>query len=522
MSVNIVSMLKYFNIHKKNKDKLSSVMYVLFAFTLILIATLISPTFFQIQIIENYLPLHMILENISIIIAVLVATIGLNASKYNISGNIVFISTIFFAVAVLDFSHLLSYSGMPTFITPSSPDKAIFFWLAARFVSTVGLLIFSIQSLSLLTSRKSRFIFIVFILILISLVHIPLINQGLITDMFFVADRGLTALKIYSEYFIIILSIITLIILWKRMREPQPYHIVTLFGAVYMIIMSEFLFTLYTNVTDLYNIMGHIYKVIAYLFIYRGIYITAIEEPYEEIKRKDEMLIAQSRHAAMGEMIGMIAHQWRQPISVISMDANNMLLDIELDSYNVSKAKEYSNGIIKQTQHLSKTIDDFRNFFNPDKSISKSKLQDIFEKLYPIIKNSLSISNVTYKTSFRSDFELDTHPRELMQVFLNIINNAKDALADNKQDAFIEVKVYEDDDYVITDICDNGKGIHKHVLPRIFDPYFSTKKKKNGTGIGLYMSKLIIEDHLNGKLEVINKDVGACFRVILPKHLNDK
>ncbi|QOY55659.1 PAS domain S-box protein [Candidatus Sulfurimonas marisnigri] len=237
-----------------------------------------------------------------------------------------------------------------------------------------------------------------------------------------------------------------------------------------------------------------------------------------ELKRKDELMIVQSRHAAMGEMIGMIAHQWRQPLSVIAMNANNMLIDIALDDFNESKAEEYSKNVIKHTKYLSDTIDDFRNFFKPDKSISKVKVKNILEKTYVIIKDSLANNNIELITSYNSDSEVEVYQRELMQVFVNILNNAKDALeVKHIRSPIIEVKIYEDKEYVNTEICDNGIGIDKAILSKIFNPYFSTKDEKNGTGLGLYMSKMIIENHLHGTIEVINKDIGTCFRIRLKK-----
>ena len=238
-----------------------------------------------------------------------------------------------------------------------------------------------------------------------------------------------------------------------------------------------------------------------------------------ELKQKEEMLINQSRHAAMGEMISMIAHQWRQPLSIISMDINNLLVDIDLDSLDSNEVKKLSNNILYQTSHLSKTIDDFSNFFKPEKSISKIKIETILEETYTIVKDSLS-NNIQFIRNIESHIEINTYTRELMQVFLNIINNAKYALLERKiENGFIKVSVYNDDKYIYTQICDNAGGIDENIIAKIFEPYFTTKEK-NGTGLGLYMSKMIIEEHLNGILEVSNDDVGVCFTVKLP--LNEK
>ena len=237
-----------------------------------------------------------------------------------------------------------------------------------------------------------------------------------------------------------------------------------------------------------------------------------------ELKQKDEMLIDQSKHAAMGDMISVIAHQWRQPLSAISMDASNILIDIEMGNLDVNESKKYANNIIKQTQHLSQTIDDFRNFFKPDKEISKVNIKNVLNQTLSIVADSLKNNNIELKSTFETQSEVDAYPRDLMQVFVNIITNAKDALVSNKtKNAQINIKVYEDEKYVNTEICDNGGGVDTETLPKLFDPYFSTKDEKNGVGLGLYMSKMIIEKHLNGVIEAHNKDNGACFTVRLLK-----
>ncbi len=239
-----------------------------------------------------------------------------------------------------------------------------------------------------------------------------------------------------------------------------------------------------------------------------------------EIKKKDELMIVQSRHAAMGEMIGMIAHQWRQPIAGIAMDANNMLLDISLDDFNIDSAQEYSQSVLEQTEHLSKTIDDFRNFFKPDKLLKIANIKDILDETLSIIKSSLVNHNIEFKISNDSNSDIYAYTRELTQVFVNIITNAKDSIVINKtENAKINIKVYDDEKYVNTSICDNGAGIDESILMKIFDPYFTTKDEKTGTGLGLYMSKMIVEKHLDGKIEVLNSTNGVCFIIRVPiKH----
>lgn len=237
-----------------------------------------------------------------------------------------------------------------------------------------------------------------------------------------------------------------------------------------------------------------------------------------ESKTKDEILINQSRLAAMGEMLSMLAHQWRQPLSAIGMGINNILVDLELDTFKQEELETYLQDMMEQLQYLSSTIDEFRNFFKLDKELIKINMNELIDNTLSIVENSLKNHNIALTTSFETDKKVKAYPRELMQVFVNIINNSKDALISYKPDnALISIRVYEDDKYINTEICDNGGGIKDNILPKIFDPYFSTKDEKNGTGLGLYMSKMIIENHLNGTIDVCSKKEGACLTIKLLK-----
>ena len=237
----------------------------------------------------------------------------------------------------------------------------------------------------------------------------------------------------------------------------------------------------------------------------------------KELFYKDELILSQSRHAQMGEMISMIAHQWRQPLSIIAMGANNILADIELDILDQEALRVNAKDIIRQTQELSKTIEDFRNFFKPDKIAKETFLEDIFNEAFGIIGKSLESKNIEVISTFKNSRKIKTYSRELMQVIINILKNAKDALIENRKDErkiFITLQGYENK--LIISICDNAGGIKDKIKDSIFNPYFSTKDNKSGTGLGLYISKTIIEKHLNGTLNTYNKNDGACFEITLP------
>lgn len=242
-----------------------------------------------------------------------------------------------------------------------------------------------------------------------------------------------------------------------------------------------------------------------------------IQEAVEEIQQKDNLMIAQSRQAAMGEMISMIAHQWRQPISVIGMIANNLVLDTELnDTVSPKVINEAMRDISEQVEHLSSTIDDFRNFFKPNKEKQVIKISDIVRDALRLVSKSLESHHVVVFNKVLLDEQIEVYRNEFVQVLINFINNAQDAiLLSGREHGVITLEARCVDKFLCLNISDNGGGIPQEVLPKLGEPYVSTKSA-TGTGLGLYMSKVIIEKHLDGTLSWQNETEGACFTIALP------
>ncbi len=249
-----------------------------------------------------------------------------------------------------------------------------------------------------------------------------------------------------------------------------------------------------------------------------------ISQEVTKSQKKDQQLYQQSRLAQMGEMMSMIAHQWRQPLAAISSTAISLNIKAQLGKINNDIIIDKSEKISEYSQHLSSTIDDFREFFKPNKELQDIVLTDIIHNVLHIIEASISNENISIIKDFKCNNTISTYPNELKQVILNLIKNAEDILIETKQkEPYIKISTYKEDNNFILEVSDNGGGIPKDVLEKIFDPYFSTKTKKDGTGLGLYMSKIIIEEHCNGKLVASNdKDIGAIFKIILNINLNLK
>jgi signal transduction histidine kinase len=235
-------------------------------------------------------------------------------------------------------------------------------------------------------------------------------------------------------------------------------------------------------------------------------------------REKDKLMIAQSKQATMGEMMSMIAHQWRQPIATIGLISDNLSLDVALSELTDAKVAESTDLISKQVHYLSKTIDDFSNYFRPNNEQKSFKIGDFFHALVEILGKSLEHKNIHFSSDLNPELQITSFKQELMQVCINIINNAKDALLEhNIENAKILFTHTRHATYDELCIQDNAGGIAPKIAQKIFEPYFSTKDKKHGTGLGLYMSKTICEQHLHGELTQHNDEEGACFTITLPR-----
>ena len=245
-----------------------------------------------------------------------------------------------------------------------------------------------------------------------------------------------------------------------------------------------------------------------------------VEQEVEKNKQQTAYIVQQSRLAQMGEMISMIAHQWRQPLSVISALAIHLQIELDLKDIENKKIRQellpyFSESLTKinsTVQELSTTINDFRDFYKPNKEQTSIQLDELVRKVLRMLHSSLIRANIEVVESYSSNIELEVYENEMIHVILNILKNAKDNFKEKKVQ-YPSIKITTTDE--IISISDNGGGIDKNIIQKIFDPYFSTKDDKNGTGLGLYMSRSIIHDHHNGKLIAENINDGVCFTITL-------
>jgi len=246
----------------------------------------------------------------------------------------------------------------------------------------------------------------------------------------------------------------------------------------------------------------YISKVIAFRF---NKYRINIKKEAQKTIEKEKLLIQQSKMATMGEMIGNIAHQWKQPLSVISTSNDMVRMNKEMDNIFDEKDLEQAHEAIDNAvQNLSETIDDFRNFFNPNKKGTLFNVQDVFVKTHKLISSQFKNNDIELIESFES-IELNAYENELSQTLINLLKNAKEELVKKDYRRIIFIDVFKKDNQVIIQIKDNAGGIPDDIIDKVFNAYFTTKEESGGTGIGLYMSKQIIEN-MNGEIIVSNEE----------------
>ncbi len=255
--------------------------------------------------------------------------------------------------------------------------------------------------------------------------------------------------------------------------------------------------------------------------------IVKIEQEVEKSHEKDRILYHQAKMASMGEMLGNIAHQWRQPLSMISTSASGVKLQKENDILTDEFFYESMDGIVSHAQHLSETINDFRDFFKPNKKSKKFDLESVLFRTSKLIDSQLK-KHETRIIREPASMQMYGYESELIQVLMNLINNSCEAFEHNKcSKHYIFINILQEGENIIIEVKDNAQGIEEAILDRVFEPYFTTKHQSHGTGIGLYMTEEIVTKHMQGTINVKNVNFtyqnneykGALFTLTLPKNL---
>lgn len=253
--------------------------------------------------------------------------------------------------------------------------------------------------------------------------------------------------------------------------------------------------------------------------------ITELKHKEIELKEKEEIILQQSKIATMGEMLENIAHQWRQPLSIISTSASGLQLQVQMNNFEEKQVNEGLDNIINTTNYLSQTIEDFRNFFSTSKILELFEISSIIDKTLYLLTSRLTSAKVRVVINKEKTYFVKGVKNEMIQCFMNILTNATDEFERNEKISLrlIMINLFEENNHIIVEVQDNAGGIPDKIINRVFEAHFTTKVE-SGTGIGLYMTQKIIQKSFHGKIEVFNKEFtfekelykGACFKISVP------
>ncbi|MDK9717579.1 MAG: response regulator [Trichlorobacter sp.] len=244
---------------------------------------------------------------------------------------------------------------------------------------------------------------------------------------------------------------------------------------------------------------------------------TRVQEEVQRNREKDAMMIQQGRLAAMGEMISNIAHQWRQPLNELGIMVQMLRVDYDDSLLDDTRLDEFSHGCMEIIQHMSQTINTFRDFFKKGQSSDRFDVSSVIRKTVDLVQASFQAAGITLNLKLEHNGLIQGNANEFSQIILNLFNNARDVLVERAIAApEISVSMQLVDGQIIVIVEDNAGGIPDAISGKIFDPYFTTKHKSQGVGLGLYMSKMIIEGKMGGSIDVGNTSDGACFQLALP------
>ena len=248
----------------------------------------------------------------------------------------------------------------------------------------------------------------------------------------------------------------------------------------------------------------------------------SLRKSHNEIREKDQLLYVQSRSAQIGEMLSMIAHQWRQPLNAINASGIKILLQQEMQSLDKVSIKEHCHFVEDMTNRMSKTINNFMNFFKPDQNINTFKIEELIDNIRSLVGIQLENIGVTIQYETEDHIAINSYKNELAHVLINLITNARDAYQEHDiEDQVIMINCTKKEREVTIQVIDYAGGIPEEVIGKIFNPYFTTKEQGKGTGIGLHMSKRIINEIFHGEISVHNENNGAVFSIVFEEALKE-
>lgn len=470
------------------------------------IALLVALYFIKLQ---SYLIFHFLVELFSMIIAFGVFMFGWSSREYLKNNYLLFISIASLFIGFFDLTHAFAYKGMGL-LNEKGANSATQLWIIARYTEAISFLIGFIFI--------KRALNITLTLSIYSLLFVGLVYTILTTDIFpncYIEGEGLTTFKLISEYIIISIFAINLYLLKRnnQLFDKKVKRDISI--AFSFTILSELSFTLYSDVYGHFNMLGHYFKLISFFYLYQAIIYTGVKNPLsllsKELEQKNLELFQQSYFVFAGKLMSNISHHWRQPLSSISLSAQVLQDEYEFDELTKDSLYRNTDIIIQNSEELSHIISRVSGLFHEDRVRVKVDLKESITK---------TIDSLNYPDRVKIEIvdtlnsKICTYSKYTNKVLFNILRNAKEIIEKRAiERAKLKITITKDGDFAKILIEDNAGGIDSDIISRVFEPYFSTKFKSKNIGLGLYISKLLIEVKMQGRLSVENTEDGAKFKI---------
>ena len=459
---------------------------------------------------SNALSLHTVLEFIGILVSFAVFTVGWATYQNVRSTDILVLCVISFAVGWLDLFHTLSFTGMPDFIGPSGPNKAIYFWLASRFTGSLGILWVSLSKPRLLRTSRLRFLLMIAAILWVALwFDLVLLHVDELPVMF-IPGQGLTPLKLVLEWTTVAISTIAGFMFLRRGRKGDVVSIQWLGCACFIFALSSYMFTAYREFSDLYNFIGHVFKAIASLFLYRAVFVECVKKPYEEAKRSEHRAV--EANLSKSRFLANVSHELRTPLGIISGYSDLLVQRSSLDT----EAREWASTISRNSSQLRELIDDLLDLSKAE----NEKLSIVYSDFVvnAVIADVLRSFDLQAKSKgvelhFRSEIGAQVRVRSdesrLRQILVNIIGNAVKFTPHGSITVMLRSHNAKPRCFEIS-VHDTGIGLNDSDASKLFQPFAQandpSKRRFGGTGLGLALSKRLTnllggDLYLNGSSE---------------------
>lgn len=487
---------------------------------------------------------HTFLETFAIVVAMLLFGVVWHAYSRQHAGNMVILGCAFLAVGLLDFAHVLSYRGMPDFVTPSGPQKAINFWLVARMLAALALLVVALRPWKPLDNSRTRhYLLAASVAFTALVVWVSLFRPELWPDTF-IEGKGLTAFKIGAEYAIIAVLAIAAWIFFLNARGKTDYDAVSFFSAAVISALSEFCFTRYGDVTDVFNLLGHLFKIAAYLFLYRAAFVASVKTPFRQLsvevaerKSAEEALrlLNQSLEQRVTQRTRQlelanreleafsysVSHDLRAPLRAI--DGFSQVLENSYAGQLDEKGRDYLGRVRRASHRMGDLIDDILHLSHISrKEVVKEPVDATALAL--AVADDLRQRDAGRQVEFtiEGDMHVQADPKLLRIVLENLMGNAW-KFTSRTANPKIEVGIKQHDGHPAIFVRDNGAGFNMEYAHKLFSPFqrLHGANEFEGSGIGLATVQRIISRHGGRVWAEGSEGAGASFFFTCGPHAED-